>query len=131
MDEALERLYREALAAATSDDTAQRIRDAVVKPIEDAIVAQTSPSALFEVEHALHAFPHPDNPAFTEGDNVGPMVHDALRDAVYDAVRQVEFVEAVNRAVMVHPRVREAIENVTRVAAEVSTFETQRLKGNL
>ena len=129
MDDASSRRYREALAAAASDDTARRIRDAVVKPIEDAILAQTSPSTLFEIEHRLDAFPHPENPDFAESDHVGPAVHAALRDAVDDAVTQAEFVEAVNRAVMAHPRVREAIDNVTRVAAEVAASETQRLKG--
>jgi len=108
---------REAVIAATSDDTARRIREAAGE-VEKQIVATASPSVLFQVDEALN---------FGDDLNaVAEAVEAAVREQLGEAVRNAELAEAVVRSTLANPRVIEAIDGVRRIASEVAQSEMER-----
>ena len=109
---------RESALAATSDDTARRIREAVGE-VEKQIVETISPSVLFQIDEA-----------FNFGDDlnvVAEAVEAAVREQIGEATRSAELVEAVVRSTLADPRVIEAIDSVRQIASEVAQSEVERL----
>jgi len=111
---------REAAIAATSDDTARRIREATIGEVEKRIVETTSPSVLIQIDEAMNFG--------ADLDPVIDAVEAAVRERLGEAVRNAEFVETVVRNTLANPRVIEAIDRVRLVASEVGQSELERLR---
>jgi hypothetical protein len=83
MDDSVGDLIRQVTIAATSSNVAEEIREAVMGPVERAIVENTNPSTLLEVEAALGGIrdADPSHPSNTLPE-MAQAVEDALRDAI-------------------------------------------------
>ena len=101
-----------------------RIQEATVGEVWRQLREQVDPSVLFQVDEALGFPGTQDDPIRAIAD----ATHHAVQEAIVAAHDRAALIDAVTRAVLADPRVREAIGNVAKIASEVAKSETQRLQ---